>query len=531
MTNEKITNEFFVDEYKKLVHAKSLGFYNCCEELSIFLYKKSSGDVYNIYTIFCFEERYKIKNLKVNILKKLFSITNEYSMGISKKLHSLEEMDKIFKDICESSNGIVDFGEGELHIGQYEKVPKVFVQSDGTEGILLNKILKNNFNNGSYILEFFDVEKNITEVLSVEQLKKMTNEIYKFLPIDLLSLADRIGNIIFQFPSNNVNLSYTKSMDEKYLNYKIEFDKRFKRISNCILLSEVSYDNTIIGFQSCLIKSNPFKNSLFLGNVSELCKSKIIDLKNNLILSMEDAVFIREMRMDMEITTNFSNFRKIYDKNGKLVQKFLIKSIEPIRVKEGIYRAREKFIENRKYKKHMQDLYNYLEFRQYGVKSNSDNAKNDLIKIMNKAAGEKLYLWDPYLTVEDILETVYQINTPVQVLAITSGAIAKKTKVKILDWIKNQKEIISRRSNHYRINLELRCQYGQGGYEFHDRFLMIVKENEIPTVWAIGTSINSLGKKHHIIQKIEQAQLVVDAFEQLWQSLDSENYIVWKVGN
>ena len=78
--------------------------------------------------------------------------------------------------------------------------------------------------------------------------------------------------------------------------------------------------------------------------------------------------------------------------------------------------------------------------------------------------------------------------------------------------------------------MEIRCQWKGYGYHFHDRFLMVIKEDEKPRVWSLGTSINSLGNKHHIIQSVENPRMIVDAFEELWDELDSEECLVWKKG-
>ena len=79
--------------------------------------------------------------------------------------------------------------------------------------------------------------------------------------------------------------------------------------------------------------------------------------------------------------------------------------------------------------------------------------------------------------------------------------------------------------------MELRCKWKGHGYEFHDRFLMIVDEEEPPLVWSLGASINSVGYKHHIIQKVLHPQMIVDAFEELWDMLSDEECLVWKTQN
>ena len=76
-----------------------------------------------------------------------------------------------------------------------------------------------------------------------------------------------------------------------------------------------------------------------------------------------------------------------------------------------------------------------------------------------------------------------------------------------------------------------KCQWADYGYSFHDRFLMNVRKDEDrPQVWSLGTSINSLGKKHHIIQSVEHPQMLVDAFEELWEELSDPECLVWKRG-
>ena len=66
--------------------------------------------------------------------------------------------------------------------------------------MLLNKVLKNNFINGSYILEFFDCDKKIVNVLNTVQFRKMTDTIFDAIPIDLFSVSDRITSFLFKCP-------------------------------------------------------------------------------------------------------------------------------------------------------------------------------------------------------------------------------------------------------------------------------------------------------------------------------------------
>jgi hypothetical protein len=44
--------------------------------------------------------------------------------------------------------------------------------------------------------------------------------------------------------------------------------------------------------------------------------------------------------------------------------------------------------------------------------------------------------------------------------------------------------------------------------------------------YSLGTSINSLGKAHHIIQKVPDSRKIVHIFQELWELLDGESDII-----
>lgn len=75
--------------------------------------------------------------------------------------------------------------------------------------------------------------------------------------------------------------------------------------------------------------------------------------------------------------------------------------------------------------------------------------------------------------------------------------------------------------------MEIRCQRGNYGWKFHDRFLIFpgsVKEK--PKVWSLGTSINNIGVRHSILMEVNNPQNILDAFNELWNDL--KDSILWK---
>ena len=41
-------------------------------------------------------------------------------------------------------------------------------------------------------------------------------------------------------------------------------------------------------------------------------------------------------------------------------------------------------------------------------------------------------------------------------------------------------------------------------------------------VWSLGTSVNSVGKSHHIVQIVESPMLIDDFFDEEWSQTDTD---------
>lgn len=161
-----IDSALLVDEFNKFVSCDSLGFYNFCEMISVFLVRHPTdnsikNNIHNVFTLFCFDEVKIVEKTEAFLTKKLIQISREYSLGIKRQIFDIDEVKMIYKDLCNNRDKkFFKIGEVNLNIGKLEGVSGVFVQEDSTIIVPLNRILKNNFHNGSYILEFFDIEKN-----------------------------------------------------------------------------------------------------------------------------------------------------------------------------------------------------------------------------------------------------------------------------------------------------------------------------------------------------------------------------------
>lgn len=153
-----MTIEKYKEEFARIISCKTLGTYNYVEKITAFLVDKSNKRTYNYYTIFSFGNSLN-PNFKTEYLTtELININSNVSLGIIKSNITTESVIVQFDELCKQCNNeTVDIGDGELYKGVCELIPKIFVPQNSTKEVQINKILKNNFYNGSYIFEFFDI--------------------------------------------------------------------------------------------------------------------------------------------------------------------------------------------------------------------------------------------------------------------------------------------------------------------------------------------------------------------------------------
>jgi hypothetical protein len=93
---------------------------------------------------------------------------------------------------------------------------------------------------------------------------------------------------------------------------------------------------------------------------------------------------------------------------------------------------------------------------------------------------------------------------------------------------KQAEHLEASKGNSFGLQLEFRSRYGGAGWGFHDRFIIFPRAHGSALAWSLGTSINSFGDEHHILQKVLHGEPIAQAFEDLWGRLQDEKYLIWK---
>ena len=342
-----------------------------------------------------------------------------------------------------------------------------------------------------------------------------------------------MGNFIFQFPSLNVDIHYQTDEKEESLLYQIRMDERLPESAKYYLIAELINDNTVVGFSAAEVQGIYTEKKFDVGDASRMCRTTLYDIQNQLIISKKEAIFMRHASIRVHMGSEFGPHRLLYDSEGRVKAEIEVTSAETASIKTSHVLKRDKWINSRIYRMQMEKLSVHKEFLRYGIGAafGREAAVKDMRDLMQRGDGAKVYLWDPYLTAEDLLETWYYTTTyGMELKAITSRSDADKTGESVTDWMEKQRKILEEGSDQYGIRLEFRCQWKEYGFHFHDRFLMIISEERSPIAWSLGASVNSLGKCHHIIQKVLHPQMIIDAFEELWDMLSGEECLIWKRG-
>jgi hypothetical protein len=547
-------------DFTTLITEGNIGFYHSCEVTEIFIHRKSDKSVINVFTLAVFEEK-PYPGLNKDFLGDRIPVNEDQTLGILRYWLTVTEAKNKF-DALETGKKWSADGISFSQLPQLKLLPKQYIPA--VEGNRINHILKNNFHSGSYIIEFFDeIKSNLHPILKIDSLPgyiEICEKIKEVVPIDLSVARDRMGNFIFQFPVNIIE-SHSKAIsnwDGVYMSFFWHNLISNTSIPDCLIQVESTFDKNYTG--SAITEYNKTNSQqIITGNLEQISHIKIWRKEPSLILSTFTGTYIRSFNFGMAI---INPEPRLFEIDGNEV-KVKVASKDDHGNKKRTPRYTD-YISNNLYENEKQQLEKRLAFKQYNNYV-ADVALNDIRKLIREKDENGVYLWDPFLTSQDILSTLYYSSTAnVEIRAI--GAFNKSIRkiyeidnedqkpLGLLERLKNQlssllrnkrntqriplwKEYLNKNKlilenpnhNNLGLNLEFRIQHSNYGWAFHDRFLIFPSsELKKPQVYSLGTSINSYGNTHHILQEVSHPQPVVDAFNELWNKLNHPDCLVWK---
>lgn len=521
-----------IELMKKIFAMPSIGNFKCIELFEVFGIK-DKNPAFNIFTLavahetdLCLVNKEKVtphpiklktdKFLKFGIFRSIISIENFLNVIYNLDIQNLN------KD-----------NDNKLIYAQLKDIPIVYVPAslEQSKNEFLG-LLKNNFFCGSHILEWFDESKKYVTPLieNPKVLDEFSEKLQTYLPLKIGTHSDRLGNIIMQIPCSAVAFKIEKRIKNGYQllsNLAVS-----PNLSEDIKLSGIFWgerDGSIIDFQ---------KIPLAVGkNIIPLQQNGyyvIWDEDNSIICAGGQVGPIFEFG-SISVSVNKNNPRIFKLPDGR-VQKINMETQPILSIKGKKTKDYRHWSRNRLLKIEKQELHNSLKLGQF-KQGMRPKALDFIRELLRKYGRNGIYLWDPYLNFNDLLETVFfspYPNIPIKALTGLKKPTGKKNKTQSYERNctdepnrKLEKEFNEAILEKSGLNLTF---VKSKNIKFHDRFIIFPQEIDEPIrAWSLGTSVNSLGNSHHIIQEVEDGQIIADAFEEMWKlSISDEGNIIWK---
>ncbi|MBI1174892.1 MAG: hypothetical protein GC139_06455 [Sideroxydans sp.] len=562
MTIRNLSAEDAPTELSRLIAPGVLGFYTHFEVTEVFAKQNGHNPAINVFSIAVAEDRgseavqapalLNSERIKLKSLAGWNFGVMRYTQPITELVPSLEVL---------SNTGEWKQSGKTLCFGKVVALTPSFVPPDTATPVPLNHVLKNNFWNGSHLLEWSSQEKVALQPLfdDPRRLQELSEEVQKCVPLRLASLSDRLGNFLLQLPVTVLMSRFGRSQKNDGFAAKIVWHAKAKpRVlrANC----DLNFDGVVVGYMSSAIQSP--ETLLPMPSNRGLHRGVIWDEENKIILAdTGPSSFINTISFGINMVDPEPRVFSTKQKDGSTKSYRITLLNQPIKsiVGEPESDANGGWTRKRIYSDEVAKLTKERRFVQYKPvmgkqQDEHEKALEDIRLLINSYGQDGVWIWDPYLSAHDILETLFHCkHSGAALRALTSGKKAPENlsilegiliKVrfywgKLKNWITGQQklnfadmqraELENSQCNWHGLNLEYRIKRGTAGWEFHDRFLIFPKNDDRGALaWSLGTSVNMLGSAHHILQRVDDGQLVVDAFLDLWDQLDKPEHLIWK---
>jgi hypothetical protein len=535
-----------------------VGTYTQFEATEVFAVRNGQKEAINVFTILVAEERQgEVPQQLSYLTPKPFRLKKslpDWMFGVARYVRPIADLVPALTAMAET--GVLSASGKELRVGRLHEVAPQFVPPDSMTSVPWNKVLKNNFWSGSHVFEWSDREKQALQPFFDDSrlLQELSERVAECVPMTIAALSDRLANVAVQLPVTammtqhhgvratgafNIELAWAQNVSARPLR------------ASC----ELEFDGIISGYASAPIQAPETTLSAQRG----VGTHKIViwdDLNQTVLAATGPAAFLSSIVLNMQAVGGEPRTFSIKQADGSL-RSYQVGVSHKNRSVVGDQTADDTggHTQKRLYKEQLEHLTASRVFVQYKPELGRqdverERALEDLRMLIRRYGDEGAWLWDPYLTARDILETLFHCPHSGAELRALTGAneppaaaathgLVECIKNRLLgqrrpprgklDFVERQRaELDSTQSNWLGLRLEYRVRRGPAGFGFHDRFLIFPRVDEGALAWSLGTSVNSAGREHHILQQVDNGQLVRDAFIELWEKLDQPEHLIWR---
>lgn len=520
-----------IESMERILAMPSIGNFKCIELFEV-IGIKDSNPPFNIFSLAVAHETDLPLIKKEKITPNLIKLKADKSLkfGVFKRIVYIKDFFNIISYlVTPGSNG--DNGN-KLCYGHLKAIPPVYVPplERGKNEFL--GLLKNNFFGGSHLFEWFDESKEYVAPLieNLTAFDELSGKLQEYLPIKIGTHSDRLGNIIVQIPCAAVAFKIERKDKQSHqLLSNLSVSPYFSGEVNFSGIFWREQHGSIIDFQKIPLAVG--RNIIPFQQINGRGYYTIWDESNQIICAGgEITFFLEQVNFSISMQEQIQRIFKLPDGTEQRINICVQTSQSHIGNNAKDYRY---WVDNRLIKIEKHDLHNSLKLRQF-KRDMRQEALDFIRELIKKYGKNSIYLWDPYLNAKDLFETVFfspYANSLIKALTGLKIAPQENETSSYQADLANEINQAIRQAGWLNLTF-VNADRSKVG-DFHDRFIIFPQTIDEPVrAWSLGTSVNSLGKSHHIIQEVEDGQIIADVFEEMWgQSINDEDNIIWKSAN
>lgn len=533
----------------QLTNSGIIGVYQYCKVDQVVLLDKSEDVAWNYFTHIHFSSEYTAAS-ESNLIKS-DSFRKGLQLFVSSYIIGIEKFKEcMYSAVCDSIWCYTDSKAKDTHQidAAFPTLPK-FVASNDPSGSYYNDVIplqkslyNSNFDGSYYIFEIYARGDHIKELLRNKDISKIQTILRECkLNYGLDELSDRIGNVVCKFDIETL-IASPRLLGEHGMTYAFNLAPEISHELNLHLHIEQEHDRLLYKYideDFCLHPGEVVEK----GVEPNQCKTTltISDAESKFILFRavaDQAVYSNyygQITPGYIVATPVHQYRRV--KVGDKEYSVPLNGVKMVGEPPLLIEMTDAGERQQKWQDAFFKEQNYL--RVYNV-GQHDEALCDIRSIINKQLLwdlDEIRIVDPYLSPNDILNTVALCEKPgIRVCCLTdihTISHNKDAKADILtdgiqdaafDEIRNsfQKELEDGLGQETDLRLSFRTVHGNNGSSFHDRYLILKYQRNKTRVWSLGTSVNSVGKSHHIIQIVESPILIDDFFDEVWSKTNTD---------
>jgi hypothetical protein len=413
MTLRNWDSEIARKELTRLTQPSVLGFYTHFEATEVFASPPGQQGPVNVFSIFVAEERLPTASEEPHCLNpKRIALKSlkGWTFGIQRYLRPISELVTAFDVLCESKKWCAS--GPPLQTADLVSIPTQFVPSDNLVPVPLNRVLKNNFWNGSHVFEWADANKAVLQPLFDDppRLQELSEAVRAFVPIGLASLSDRLGNIIVQLPITVLIAKFSELRASGDFTLSTAWHPR-ATLRPLRASCAMEYDKAIPAFNSVSVEGSETLLPMHDGQGPH--RGVLWDDENSILLAATgDMSFINQVVVNMQVLDPEPRVFTLPDgEDGEKPVRFGL-TPKPIKITAGEPKSDPagNWTQGRMYREETDWLLAERRFVQYKPMSGEqfhDKALDDVRYLINRHGEEGAWLWDPYLSADDVINTLF----------------------------------------------------------------------------------------------------------------------------